>query len=69
MLSLRSEADAAVWERSRLRQLYRNSLMTDFAFLQHIDAVNEISPLLVKLSRLIKQTHMTFSMRVDEFIR
>ncbi len=30
MLSLRSEADAAVWEHSRVRQLYRNTLMTDF---------------------------------------
>ncbi len=36
---------------------------------QHIDAVNEIDPLLVKLSRLIAQSHMTFSMRMEEFIR
>ncbi len=35
---------------------------------QHIDAVNEIGPLLVKLSRLIAQSHMTFSMRMEEFI-
>ncbi len=31
MLSLLSEADAAVWEHSLVRQLYRNTLMTDFA--------------------------------------
>ncbi len=31
MLSLRSEGDAAVWEHSRERQLYRNTLTTDFA--------------------------------------
>ncbi len=31
MLSLRSEVDAAVCERSHVRQLYRNTLMTDFA--------------------------------------
>ncbi len=34
-----------------------------------MDAVNEIGPLLVKLSRLIAQSHMTFSMRMEEFIR
>ncbi len=33
-----------------------------------MDAVNEISPLLVKLSHLIAQSHMTFSMRMEEFI-
>ncbi len=32
------------------------------------DAVNEISPLLVKLFRLIAQSHMTFLMRLEEFI-
>ncbi len=31
MLSILSEVNAAVWEHSRLRQLYRNTLMTDFA--------------------------------------
>ncbi len=31
MRSLLSEVDAAVWERSRVRQLYRKTLMTDFA--------------------------------------
>ncbi len=42
----------AVWERSRVRQLYRNTLMTDFAQVfqndhnnEHTDAVNEISQL------------------------
>ncbi len=48
--------------------------MTDFpqAFQNdqnNIDAVNEIGPLLVKLSRLIAQSHMTFSMCMVEFIR
>ncbi len=33
------------------------------------DAVNEISPLLVKLSRLIAQSHITFLMRLEEVIR
>ncbi len=33
------------------------------------DAVNEISPLLVKLSCLIVQSHMTFLMHLEEFIR
>ncbi len=31
MLSFLSEVNAAVWEHSRVRQLYRNTLMTDFA--------------------------------------
>ncbi len=31
MLSLLSEVNAAVWEHSRVRQLYRNTLTTDFA--------------------------------------
>ncbi len=31
MQSLLSAVDAAVWERSRVRQLYRNTLTTDFA--------------------------------------
>ncbi len=34
-----------------------------------VDAVNEIGPLLVKLSRLIAQSHITFLMRMEEFIR
>ncbi len=45
MLSLRSEADAAVWEHSRVRQLYRNTLTTDFPQdfpEQLIDAENEM---------------------------
>ncbi len=33
------------------------------------DAVNEISPLLVELSRPIAQSHITFLMRLEEFIR
>ncbi len=51
MRSLLSEADAAVWERSRVRQLYRNTLTTDFARVfqnDHnniSDAVDEIGPL------------------------
>ncbi len=61
MLSLRSEADAAgLGTQSFKNNLYRNSLMTDFAFLQHIDAVNEISPPVVKLSRLIKTNSHDF---------
>ncbi len=60
MLSLLSEVNAAVWEHSRVRQSYRNTL-TDFAQAfqnDHnsiSDAVNEIGPLLVKLSLLIAQ--------------
>ncbi len=34
-----------------------------------MDAVNEISQLVSQLSRLIAQSHMTFSMRMEEFIR
>ncbi len=30
MQSLLSDVDAAVWERSRVRQFYRNTLTTDF---------------------------------------
>ncbi len=66
MLSLRSEVDAAVWERSHVRQLYRNPLTTDFpqAFQNdhnNIDAVNKIGPLLVKLSRLFRAGRYLFS--------
>ncbi len=32
-----------------------------------MDAMNEISPLLVKLSHLIAQSHMTFSMFMEQF--
>ncbi len=47
--------------------------MTDFAQAfqndrNNIDAVNEIGPLLVKLSRLIAQSRITFLMRMEEFI-
>ncbi len=65
----------AVWERSHVRQLYRNTLTTDFAQVFQNDH-NNIWMLwtrsvswLVKLSRLIAQSHMTFSMRMEEFIR
>uniref|UniRef100_A0A672KS10 Vav guanine nucleotide exchange factor 2 n=1 Tax=Sinocyclocheilus grahami TaxID=75366 RepID=A0A672KS10_SINGR len=37
--------------------------------IEKVNAVNEIGPLLVKLSRLIAQSHITFSMRMEEFIR
>ncbi len=49
--------------------------MTDFtqAFQNYhknkLDAMNEISLLLVKLSCLIAQSHITFSMCMEEFIR
>ncbi len=72
MLSLRSEADAAVWEHSRVRQLYRNTLI-DFSQALKNERNNnsdaEIGLLLVNLSRLIAQSHTTFSMRMEEFIQ
>ncbi len=66
--------DAAVWEHSRVRHLYRNTLMTDFAQAfqnDHnniSDAVNKISPLLIKLFRLIAQSHITFLRHLEELI-
>ncbi len=68
MQSLHSEVDAAVWERSHVGQLYRNTLMTVYAQAfqndhnNSSDAVNEIGLLLVKLSPLIEQSHITFLM-------
>ncbi len=68
-----SEADAAVWEHSRVRQLYRNTLTTDFpqAFRTTYRCCerDDLIIRLVKLSRLIAQSHMTFLMRMEEFIR
>ncbi len=74
MLSLLSEVNSAVWEHSRVRQLYRNTLMTDFAQAFQNDHNNisdavERDPLLVKLSHLVSQSHITFLMRLGEFIR
>ncbi len=72
MRSLLSEVDAAVWERSRVRQKYFDDRLCSGISewpKQHMDAVNEIGPLLVKLSRLIAQSRMTFSMCMVEFIQ
>ncbi len=65
----------AVWERSHVRQLYRNTLTTDFsqAFQNDHNNIWMLSTRsvrwLAKLSRPIAQSHMTFSMRMEEFIR
>ncbi len=69
MQSLLSEVDAAVWER---RQLYRNTLTTDFAqAFQNdqnniSDAVNEIGPLVSQdLPSHSGKSH-DFLMRLEE---
>ncbi len=76
MRLLLSEVNAAVWEHSRVRQLYRNTLKTDFAQAfqndhnnEHMDAVNEISQLVSQVIPSHSASHMTFSMRMEEFIR
>ncbi len=66
MLSLLSEVNAAVWEHSCVRQLYRNTL-TDFAQAFQNDQ-NNISDAVNELFRLIAQSHYFF-MRLEEFIR
>ncbi len=81
MLSLRSEADAAVWEHSHVRQLYRNTLTTDFP--QDFRTTyrccerDDLIIRLVKLYHLKAQSHIsslfinkvTLLMRMEKFIR
>ncbi len=60
-MSLLSKANAAVWERSRVRQLYRNTLIRVFRTTITFQMLwNEISLLLVKLFPLIVQSHINF---------
>ncbi len=75
MRLLLSEVDAAVWEHSRIRQLYRNTLTTDFAQAfqndhnnEHMDVVNEISPLVSQVIPSHSANSQTFSMRIEEFM-
>ncbi len=74
MLSLRSEVDAN-WLGTHLckaiiQECFDDSISSGFSEWpkQLIDAVNEVR-WLVKLSRLVAQIHITFLMRMEEFIR
>ncbi len=66
MLSLLSEVNAAVWEHSRVRHLYRNTLMTDFSQVfqnDHnsiSDAVERDQSAASQVSRLRAQSYMIF---------
>uniref|UniRef100_A0A672KM86 Vav guanine nucleotide exchange factor 2 n=1 Tax=Sinocyclocheilus grahami TaxID=75366 RepID=A0A672KM86_SINGR len=42
---------------------------TEAKYYKTLEDIEKIGPLLVKLSRLIAQSHITFSMRMEEFIR
>ncbi len=74
MLSLRSELDASCLRtqscKTIIQKYFDERLSSGFSERpeQLIDAVNEIGPLVSKLSRLIAQSHMTFLMRKEEFI-
>ncbi len=73
MQSLRSEVDAS-WLGTQsckaiIQECFDDSISSGFSEWpkQLIDAVNEVR-LLFKLSRLVAQSHITFSMRMEEFI-
>ncbi len=69
MLSLLSEVNAAVWKHSRVRQLYRHTLMTDFAqaFQNNqnniSDAVNYLKLRIKRFLLEIWRFHHSFLMR------
>ncbi len=76
MMSLLSEVNAAVWEHSRVRQLYRNTLMTDFAQAFQNDH-NNISDTVERDQSAASQvipshsakSHYFFLIHLEEFIR
>ncbi len=66
MRLLLSEEDAAVWEHSRVRQLYRNTLMTDFVQAFQNDH-NNISDAVNEIGLLVSQVILSHNAKSHDF--